>query len=99
MLKTSSTSLTPLGLRGDYLAPCPALRPAVVALPMLEILRVEGSHNPRRILCLRGTVWVTVEGSEADLILRAGDSVDLAAGGLILAEALTDSAVEVVPGG
>jgi len=67
----------------------------LVALPHRALLRLESSPRPRGVVCSMGMVWVTLEGSRADVILGSGESIELSANGLVVVEALVDSVVEI----
>lgn len=41
-----------------------------------------------RVTCLFGTIWITMAGEVADLILHAGDSCQIARNGLTLIESI-----------
>jgi len=49
-------------------------------------LRVVAAHGPRLLSVVEGRVWLTGEGIEGDLWLRAGEQLTLAAGTEIVAE-------------
>jgi len=49
-------------------------------------LRVAAARRPRRLAVTAGQVWLTGEGIEGDLWLRAGEQVALAAGVEVVAE-------------
>jgi hypothetical protein len=41
-----------------------------------------------RVVCMAGTVWLTVEGEAGDIFLRAGQSYRIASNGLALLESI-----------
>ncbi len=95
MTSIASTDLNTLKLRADCSEHRAGNGRAAMALPSRALLRLESAPQPRRLLVTRGQVWATLEGSQSDVILRAGDAIDLPARGLVIAEALADSTAEV----
>ncbi len=56
--------------------------------------RVSGATAHLRVES--GRLWVTLERSPRDFLLQAGDEIDLADGGLVVAEAVSPAEFEVV---
>ena len=50
-----------------------------------------------RVTCLEGTLWVTFEHSSRDLVLRAGESVEIDRDGTTLVQGMADSRMAVRP--
>jgi hypothetical protein len=96
MATSISTELNTLALQRDHVSQNVKSPRRVVALPGRSVLRIEPKEGLRRLSCTFGSVWVTVEGSITDTILGAGESFDLPRKGLVVVEALSNSAVQIV---
>ena len=79
-----------------------AYRSALVSSPAFklslhrnDLWRVELRGEPLPIRCLRGSVWITREGSTEDLLLPAGETCQLRGRGLALVGAMADAEVAV----
>ena len=57
-----------------------------------EIKRLEGMRAGDTILCTNGVLWVTQAGDSADYLLKKGDEFVAHREGLILIQAVDDSA-------
>ena len=66
------------------------------AVPGGRILRLPDARG-HRIVGLSGDVWITEEGRQEDIILRAGDAITLQTNGTALVMAFDSADVEVVP--
>jgi len=74
----------------------PHLVHLTAALPGSRLLRLpDGSGH--RIVSLSGDVWITEQGRQEDIILRAGEAVTLHASGTALIMAFGSADIEVVP--
>lgn len=95
MSSSIPTALNTIALRSKCPPDCIASRRESIALPARALLRIEPGKEADRLSCSFGSLWVTVEGSSTDTILQAGQSMDLPRKGLMVVEALKDSAVEI----
>lgn len=59
-------------------------------LPRGQLLRLDDSRGSR-VLCLSGTLWLTQEGEQRDIVLEAGDEARIEHDGLSLISALSDA--------
>jgi hypothetical protein len=59
-------------------------------------LLTESFRKVGKIICVRGTLWVTGNGQPADILLRAGDRLICEPQSSFVIEALEDTLVEVV---
>ncbi len=66
------------------------------ALPDSRVLRLPVGRG-HRIASLSGDVWITEEGRQDDVILRAGEAIMLQSPGTALVMAFSSADVEVVP--
>lgn len=74
----------------------PHLVHLTAALPGARLLRLpDGSGH--RIVSLSGDVWITEQGRQEDIILRAGEAVTLQSPGTALIMAFGSADIEVVP--
>ena len=64
----------------------------IIELPRRELLEVADARGGR-IVCLRGTVWVTRHGDPEDHLLTAGQSVATGTAGSALVQGLGDAAI------
>ena len=60
-----------------------------------DLWRVELRGETLPIRCLRGSVWITREGSSEDVVLPAGQACQLRGRGLALVGAMADAEVSV----
>ncbi|MCL4747653.1 MAG: DUF2917 domain-containing protein [Burkholderiaceae bacterium] len=67
----------------------------IVELPRRELLELADARGGR-IVCLRGTVWVTRHGDFEDHLLTAGESVAIGKAGSSLVQGLEDAAIALV---
>jgi len=74
----------------------PHLVHLTAALPEARVLRLPDARG-HRIVSLSGDVWITEQGHQEDIILRAGDAVMLRAAGMALVMAFDSADIEVVP--
>lgn len=49
------------------------------------------------VRCLRGDLWITQDGDQRDIVLRAGESFTLDRRGPAMVWALSDASVELLP--
>ncbi|MGV3659172.1 MAG: DUF2917 domain-containing protein [Prosthecobacter sp.] len=61
-----------------------------------QVIRLNKASNASRLHVRRGAVWLTRTPADADVILRAGDKLDLEHGWPIIVQALQDSCVDLV---
>jgi hypothetical protein len=47
-----------------------------------------GQARSQRVICLSGTLWLTVQGASADIFLKPGESYRLAHQGLVIVEGI-----------
>ena len=59
----------------------------VIELRHREVHQVPGGHGVR-IDCLRGRIWITDRACAGDIVLEAGESYDVSAGGDAVVQAL-----------
>ena len=57
-----------------------------------EIERLDEVRTGEMILCTNGVLWITLEGSMEDYLLRKGEEFTAAHTGLVLVQALNDGA-------
>jgi len=74
----------------------PHLVHLTAAVPDARILRLPDARG-HRIVSLSGDVWITEQGRQEDIILRAGDAVTLQTDGTALVMAFDSADIEVVP--
>ena len=72
--------------------PAPAFQ---MSLRRDDLWRIELGHGPLPIRCLSGAVWITRQGSVADVVLPAGESCELRGKGLVLVSAVPEAEVRV----
>jgi len=67
-----------------------------LCLKRSQLLKVRGGsgHN---IVCHSGSVWVTQDRDQRDIVLGAGESFALDRDGLALVQALEQSAISIAP--
>lgn len=63
-------------------------RRAVIAEPLRGLVEVR---------CERGSLWVTLDGALADVVLEAGDAAVFDGRGRLVVEALADATVRLCP--
>ena len=61
-------------------------------LGVQEIEYLDGMRTGESILCTNGILWFTQEGASEDYLLRKGESCIVIRPGLVLVQALNDSA-------
>lgn len=49
----------------------------------------------REVMCDRGTIWLTQEGDERDIVLKAGEQFTIDSGGRVVISGITAAAVRV----
>jgi hypothetical protein len=59
-----------------------------------ELLALERARG-NLLTCASGEIWITVHGSQEDIILKAGESWKVRDGGAVVASALQDSVLVV----
>ncbi len=74
----------------------PHLVHLTAALPGSRLLRLPDGRG-HRIVSLSGDVWVTEQGQQQDIVLRAGETVTLQSPGTALIMAFGSADIEVVP--
>jgi hypothetical protein len=74
----------------------PHLVHLTAALPGSRLLRLPDGRG-HRIASLSGDVWITEQGRQEDVILRAGEAVTLQSPGTALVMAFGSADIEVVP--
>jgi hypothetical protein len=57
-----------------------------------EIGRLDGIRTGETILCTNGVLWITIEGFLEDYLLRRGEEFTMVHPGLVLVQALNESA-------
>lgn len=78
--------------------PTTARLDGLVALPFRGVARRDVAAWPVEVRCVSGHVWLTEEGSHADVLLEAGDVFTASRRGRVVIEALGDAAaVDVRP--
>ena len=60
-----------------------------------DLWRIELGHGPLPIRCLSGAVWITRQGSSADVVLPAGAACELRGKGLVLVSAVPEAELRV----
>ena len=63
-----------------------------------DLWRIELGHGPLPIRCLSGAVWITRQGSSADVVLPAGAACELRGKGLVLVSAVPEAELRVGSG-
>jgi len=74
----------------------PHLVHLTAALPGSRVLRLQDGIG-HQIASLSGDVWITEEGRQEDIVLRAGETVTLQSPGVALIMAFGSADIEVVP--
>jgi Protein of unknown function (DUF2917) len=74
----------------------PHLVHLTAALPGSRLLRLPDGVG-HRIVSLSGDVWITEQGRQEDIVLRAGEAVTLQSPGTALIMAFGSADIEVVP--
>jgi Protein of unknown function (DUF2917) len=64
----------------------------VIELAYREIVPVENAVGTR-VDCLSGRIWITEQGCTDDIVLEAGESFELARGGVAVVQALREGFV------
>lgn len=80
-------------IRRAFRSPLVSARAFKMSLRREELWRVELRGEPLPIQCLSGTVWITREDSEDDVLLSAGKECKLNGHGLALVSAMSDAEV------
>ncbi len=72
-----------------------ATQPKTRQLQNRQVVRLRKAKDVSRIHVRQGAVWLTRTPADGDVILRAGDRLDLGHGWPIVVQALQDSHVDV----
>jgi hypothetical protein len=72
------------------------LRAAPICLPKGQAALLDDARGAR-VHCRGGSVWVTQEGDRRDVVLEAGDSIEIQRDGMAVLSALRDASVDVQP--
>ena len=75
-----------------WLPPHPRKR-REVTLEATELYRFDQPGKIQEIRCARGLLWVTQSGNGQDYLLRPGETFEPRGSGLVIAEALSGSAI------
>ena len=75
--------------------PAPAFQ---MSLRRDDLWRIELGHGLLPIRCLSGAVWITRQGSSADVVLPAGAACELRGKGLVLVSAVPEAELRVGSG-
>lgn len=67
---------------------------ATITLQAAQCLRLTGARGVR-LTCRAGLLWITQEGLLRDDFLAPGNGIEVVTGGLVLVEAMSESALEV----
>lgn len=89
--------LTLAHTRRAYRSPLVSAPAFQLSLRRNELWRVELRGEALPIRCLRGSVWITREGSSEDVVLPAGGECRLSGRGLALVGAVSEAEVSVGP--
>lgn len=65
-----------------------------LCLKKRQLLKVHGGIG-HAIVCHSGSVWLTQDGDRRDIVLEAGESFALDRSGLVLLQALEQSAISI----
>ncbi len=68
------------------------LKQVVIELDYRGIVPVNDAVGAR-IHCLRGRIWITEQGSAADVVLEAGESYEISRDGIAIVQALREARV------
>jgi hypothetical protein len=61
-----------------------------------SLFRLPGDHRGERIDVLAGIVWITQPGDAADHLLKRGDSLPITHPGMVVAQGISESQLQVV---
>ena len=70
--------------------------PEGLCLKPKQLLKVRGGIG-HAIVCHSGSLWVTQQHDQRDIVLGAGESFALDRKGLVLVQALAQSAISIAP--
>ncbi len=62
-----------------------------------KLLKLAGDLRGERIICEKGSLWVTQTGDPEDHVLKAGQEFIVTNPGLVLIESLCDGQAHIVP--
>ncbi len=67
-----------------------------VSIRANSLFRLPGDHRGERIDVLAGIVWITQPGDTADHLLKRGESLPITQPGMVVAQGLSESQLQVV---
>jgi hypothetical protein len=70
------------------------LKPEGLCLNKRQLLKLRGGAG-HAVVCHSGSVWLTQDGDRRDIVLGAGESFALDRAGLVLVQALEQSAISI----